>query len=185
MSLQIQFIIITGGPGGGKSTLIQELKTRGYDCVDEVARELIQKEVERDGGALPWKNQVKFMYNMFDKTVEVYEQTLSQNNSSMIFFDRGILDVLAYANLIKAEITEEMEQKAKALHYHHQVFVTPPWEEIYRNDEERKQTFEEAIETYEQMIAIYQKHGYQTIDLPKSSVKSRVEFLLNQLKNKI
>jgi predicted ATPase len=41
--LNALFYTITGGPGSGKTSLINELQKRGYRCMAEVARQLIQE----------------------------------------------------------------------------------------------------------------------------------------------
>ena len=39
-------IVISGGPGGGKTTIINALKQLGYFCYDEISRDLIEKGIE-------------------------------------------------------------------------------------------------------------------------------------------
>ena len=34
-------IVITGGPGTGKSSIINELTKRGYTCYEEISRQVI------------------------------------------------------------------------------------------------------------------------------------------------
>ncbi len=43
------FYIITGGPGVGKTTLLEELKNRNYQIVPEIARELIKEQQANNG----------------------------------------------------------------------------------------------------------------------------------------
>ena len=38
-----KIIVITGGPGTGKSSCIKELKRRGFICFDEISREITLK----------------------------------------------------------------------------------------------------------------------------------------------
>ncbi|MFT4554471.1 MAG: putative ATPase [Chlamydiales bacterium] len=176
--LNRNYFILTGGPGGGKSTLIKVLRERGYLCMDEVARDIIKKEVTTNGDALPWANKAEFTQKMFGETLKLYE---SVSSSDAIFFDRGVVDVLAYAKMVKVEISEEMLCTARKLAFNKKVFVTPPWEDIYRNDEERKQSFEEAIETFEHIVKEYQAYGYEIVVLPKTDVEDRINFMLDLL----
>lgn len=50
------FFVITGGPGVGKTTLLETLAQQGFPYVPEIAREIIREQVSRNGDALPWAN---------------------------------------------------------------------------------------------------------------------------------
>jgi predicted ATPase len=47
-------VVISGGPGVGKTTTLLELERRGFRCAAEVARQIIQEQVRDRGDALPW-----------------------------------------------------------------------------------------------------------------------------------
>lgn len=66
---------------------------------------------------------------------------------------------------------------AQRFRYHRQVFVAPPWPEIYAHDTERRQSFAEAVRTHESMVATYTEFGYDLIPLPLSTVEDRVRFV--------
>jgi predicted ATPase len=59
--------------------------------------------------------------------------------------------------------------------------VTPPWKEIYEQDEERHQDFAEAIATHEVVVAGYVEAGYELIEIPKATVAERVEFVIDRV----
>ncbi|MFD2101318.1 AAA family ATPase [Flagellimonas iocasae] len=106
----IPYYVITGGPGVGKTTLLQELKKRGMPVVPEIARELIKEQQAMGGEAIPWKNKKLYMELMFQSSVESFEQTINgTNGSDPIFFDRGFLDALCYAALEDTPIEQEMK----------------------------------------------------------------------------
>jgi len=48
-----RFYVITGGPGSGKTSLIEALRSRGYNSTVEAGRAIIQDQVAIDGRALP------------------------------------------------------------------------------------------------------------------------------------
>ncbi len=54
------FYVLTGGPGSGKTSVLQELERRGYICIPEVARPIIKEQISINGNALPWKNREKY-----------------------------------------------------------------------------------------------------------------------------
>lgn len=172
------FFIITGGPGSGKSTIIEALKKLGFLCVDEVGRQIIQEQVMIDGDALHWKDQIKFRDLMLSRSIYTYEQISELNRP--VFFDRGIPELIGYCHLIKANVPEYVRNAAQVFRYNHKVFITPPWQEIYQHDAERKQSWQEAVETYHRVAASYKESGYQLVEVPKISPVERVEFILKE-----
>ncbi|KGO83667.1 hypothetical protein Q763_03620 [Flavobacterium beibuense F44-8] len=157
------FYIITGGPGCGKTTLIEKLKQYGYNCIDEAARSIIQEQVKNNGNALPWKNTFK------------YKELIT-------FFDRGIPDTLCYSKVLNEEITPEENLASIAYRYNKKVFWLPPWKEIYTTDSERKQNWTEAKRIAFLMKETYLNYDYEVIEIPKTNPRQRVSFILDNIK---
>ena len=184
------FYVITGGPGVGKTTLLEELKRRNYEIVPEVARELIKEQQKDNGKALPWKNKNLYKEMMFDRSISSFEKIdRTTNKKEPIFFDRGFLDSICYANIIQSEISDRMKSYAESWRYNKNVFMLPPWQEIYETDNERKQDWKEAVLTFEKMSETYRNYGYEIIEIPKKSVSGRADFVLgfvekNRIENK-
>jgi predicted ATPase len=57
----------------------------------------------------------------------------------------------------------------------------PPWPEIYEQDNERKQSYDEAERTYESMVATYTAYGYELVHLPLAAVAKRAQFVTDSL----
>src|SRR5262249_17768793 len=74
-----------------------------------------------------------------------------------------------------AQIASQLIQRP----YNQMVFLFPPWREIYTMDAERDQSYEEAIEVYEEVRQWYQRSGFILAPVPFGTVEQRVEFILN------
>ena len=172
--------IITGGPGVGKTTLLNELAKRQFKTVSESAREIIKQEMDRNGDGLPWKNRELYADLMLKASLESFE-SVPLNSTDSYFFDRGILDTVCYVRLIGNTVSAEMEQIAKNNCYNRKVFILPPWQEIYHTDNERKQTWEEAMRTFTQMKETYLDYGYELIEVPVDTPENRAKFVLNHV----
>jgi predicted ATPase len=178
---QENFYIITGGPGVGKTTILNELEKNGYNIVPEIAREIIKKQVVTKGDGLPWKNKELYIDLMLKASVHSYILAQDNNSSSIYFFDRGILDTLCYAEMVGPGMSDEMNEIANNHQYNKKVFIFPPWFEIYQTDNERKQTWEEAELTFQKLKETYLKYGYDIIEVPKDTVENRKIYILENL----
>ncbi len=175
------FFVITGAAGSGKTALIDELKKRGYRCVEEIARQIIQEQMKIHGDGVPWNNLNRFKQLMLARFIDTYAQAM-QHREEITFFDRDILDLVAYDYLTETEPSKELQHAAQRLLYHNKVFVLPPWKEIYCSDAERKQTYEEAIQGYDNLINVYLENGRELIEVPKISVEKRADFVIEHVK---
>lgn len=180
--IKTNYFIITGGPGMGKTSLIDALRRSGHICVPETGRDIIQQQVAANGSALPWADRSAFAQLMFEQSVRDYHAHAAFQQP--VFFDRGIPDVVGYLELCGLPLPEDIAAAAGEMWYNPLVFITPPWEEIFRNDEERKQSFEEAVSTYLVMQQTYSSLGYRVVELPKCGVGERVEFVCRYLSGK-
>jgi predicted ATPase len=176
-----RFVAITGGPGSGKSTLIEELHRRGHARTIEAGRGIIQDQVAIGGRALPWGDPMLFADLMLCWEMRSHRLHVAEDSDGIVFFDRGVPDVLGYLRLLGLPVPEHMRRAAETFRYNRLVFIAPPWEEIFHPDSERKQDFEEAIRTYRSMVETYTQFGYELIEIPRVSVKERAEFVIEKI----
>lgn len=175
---QSRFIVITGGPGSGKSTLIDALKRAGHHASAEVGRGIIQAQMAIGGRALPWVDPPLFAEMMLSWEMQSYHRQAAQPGT--VFFDRGVPDVIGYLRLLGLPVPAHMRRAADLFRYHRRVFIAPPWPEIFAPDRERKQTLEEAARTHAAMVETYSELGYELIELPRAPVAPRLDFILGR-----
>ncbi len=173
------FFVVTGGPGAGKSTLIDALATRGFARSEEAGRGIIRDQVAIGGQALPWLDRGAFAELML--SWEMRSHRLAMAESRPVLFDRGVPDVIGYLRLSGLPVPPHMIAAARLYRYNLYVFISPPWREIYRQDEERKQTFEEAVATYDAMVEAYTEFGYELVNLPLDTVERRAAFVIERI----
>jgi len=172
------FFVLTGGPGSGKSTLIDALRDRDIACMPETGRRIIQTQVAIGGDALPWANPMQ--YAQMDLGVGLVAYCETDPNRKTLF-DRGILDPLGFLMAIGRDIPDFMREAARQFRYNQTVFIAPPWKEIYARDAERKQDFAEASATYDAMIKVYGEAEYNLVELPRASVQDRAAFVWDKM----
>lgn len=178
MMLQSQRIVITGGPGFGKTSIIDELESRKFICFHEVSRTIIKEQLEQGGEILPWKNLSSFSHMLFESRIQQFHKATANEYN---FFDRAIPDIIAYMQKDELEIPGHYLERVKECTYFSTVFIVPPWEEIYKNDAQRMEDYHTAAQLHEFISKTYQGLGYEIVVLPKVSVKERADFILNKL----
>ncbi len=170
-------VIITGGPGTGKSTLIDLLQKRNFPCHSEVSRAVIKRQLELGSRLLPWDDLTAFSHLVFSGQLEQYKNAVA---GEWNFYDRGMPDVLAY--LRKMNIYEQsLEEGVKAYPYHPCVFLTPPWPEIYSVDNERRENLKEMEAIHENLVQVYTDLNYEVVEMPRIDPEERIHLILHKL----
>ena len=62
------------------------------------------------------------------------------------------------------------------------VFIAEPWEKIFKNDEERYESFEELKIINKHIKTTYSGNGYDYFILPEDSIEQRVNFIIKTIK---
>lgn len=179
-----RFVVITSGPGSGKTTLIDALEAAGFARTIEAGRAIIQAEVAAGGTALPWGDREAFAERMLEWEMRSHAEAVARAAAHVgpFFFDRGVPDVIGYRRLVGLPVPAALEAAARRHRYHRRVFLAPPWPDIFHGDAERKQDFAEAVRTCEAMRAVYGEYGYEVVDLPRATVAERVAFVLAKVR---
>jgi predicted ATPase len=171
--------IITGGPGSGKSTLIDALEDSGCNRSIEAGRAIIQSQLQTGGSSLPWLNASSFAEWMLCWEINSYFNAL--RSKGPVIFDRGIPDVISYLRFMKLPVPDHLEKAVNMYRYNRKVFIAPPWESIFVQDEERKQTFQEAVILFDHLVKTYFDYGYELMILPMETVDIRMRFVKSNI----
>jgi predicted ATPase len=168
--------VVTGGPGSGKTTLIDALAAAGVATSPEVGRAVIREQLAIGGDALPWGDELAFAEEMLVRDVAAQGDALASGRVTVM--DRGVPDVVGFLRVSKLAVPAHIDRAARDVRYNPRVFIAPYWAEIYAHDPERKQSPELAAATQAAMVATYQGYGYTLVELPRVSVAERVAFVL-------
>ncbi|WP_225839687.1 AAA family ATPase [Pseudomonas sp. MM211] len=165
-------MVISGCSGGGKSTLLQELKKRGHRVIEEPGRRVIQA-----GGATPWDDLPAFLLQAIALAEDDY--LAHADRAGWTFCDRSLIDAASALQALTGKPC--LGPLCSTYRYHDQVFMVPPWPAIYSNDAERRHDFAAATEEYQRLLRDYPAMGYQVRVLPMDEVPARADFLIAAL----
>ena len=169
-------IVIAGGPGSGKSTLINALSDSGEICYEESSRVLIREQLAQGGRLLPWDDLAAFARECGER---MQAQIAHSARRGTCFFDRGLPDLIGYLSRDGRSAPDDWRTASRA--YASAVFFAPPWREIFLNDAERPQSFDEAQELSAHIRRAYLDCGFRIIELVKASVADRRRQVLDHV----
>ena len=166
--------ILTGTPGSGKTSIIHELKSQGYEVVEEAATDVIALE-QANGDPEPWMQP-----DFIDKIVCLQKQrqiTTSTALCELQFYDRSPICTYALSRYLgyppSACLLEEMRRIERENIYQKQVFFLENLG-FCQPTEARKISFEASL-IFETIHAeIYTSFGYDCIKIPPHSLPKRV-----------
>lgn len=172
-------VVITGCSGGGKSTLLAELRRRGHRVYPEAGRQIVREQDWIGGDALPWTAPERFAELLLSRAL--HQRISAAAAPGLAFFDRSVVEPLSALARMGLAVPGHFERAAALCRYDETVFVAPPWPEIFCQDAERRRGLDAALEEYEPLMATYRRLGYRLVELPKIDVAARADVVLETL----
>jgi len=172
-------VLLIGGPSTGKTTLINQLISKGYRCLEEISREVISQAKEEGIDQLFLENPLLFSELLRDARIKQHKE-VDQYTDDLVFIDRGIPDTVAYMDYLGTLYPNEFIDACHSYKYDI-VFFLPTWKEIHTTDNERYESFEIAQKIEKFIISSYQQYGYTLVTVPTGKVEDRASFILNTL----
>jgi predicted ATPase len=166
------WIVITGAPGAGKTSLIRALAARGYETTSEVARAYLASAASRT-------NQLELQRALVARQKDL-ERALSPER--MIFLDRALPDAIGYYHFLglpEAEISQVV-----TAHRYSRVFLLAYLPDLLF-DPCRPENVEARIELGRCIEAGYAELGYKVARVPALPIETRLEFILKNLGEKV
>lgn len=174
-----EIVVIIGGPGSGKTTIIDGLRQKGYTCYPEISREVTLEARKQGIEQLFLEKPLLFSELLLEGRKKQYHNALSEEGK-IIFLDRGIPDVLAYMHYIGDAYPAFFDEACRE-HKYTKIFFLPPWEEIYTADEARYENYDQAMLIAQHLTETYRNYGYNLIEVPKDTLDNRILFILGHL----
>ena len=170
-------VVITGGPGAGKTTLLAELAAMGYSTVSESARAIISERLAQ--GKSPRPERLVFAQEILRRDAEKYGH--HPQSGQWVFFDRGAIESVAMVREASPMANTELQALLDPYRFHNQVFVLPPWEDIYVTDAERDHSFAHAVRVHASLVSWYRTCGYEIHEVPRLPTPERARHVVRVL----
>lgn len=148
-------IVLTGGPGAGKSSIIEKLKAMKFEVRPEAFTQLCQDaESQKNPNLLPYGHGAR---GKLVKKQKEFETCKPKGNP--IFFDRGMFDILTFGEIFPDPAFKDEDKVAVAkTEYDMVFFIEPLPKEYYKNSDVRLETYEASLETHKKLLADYENY---------------------------
>jgi len=165
--------VITGGPGSGKTTIIDELKGMGFVVLTESAREITEKEQASGGNAVPWGDWKALQLKILE--LQLRKERAVKGTA---FLDRGLMDGLAYYFINDVKPLKGLLDACRNANYSKVFFLEMLPDFV--DDAVRREDRETALKLSGLVLKAYRKFGYEPVRVPVLPPEERTRFVLEK-----
>jgi predicted ATPase len=179
-----RFVVITGGPGSGKTSLVNYLGSLGYATVPESAIQIIA-ELNRERGIqaqIEWrKGHPAEFTRLVMVRMDALEAACTAGGQELVFCDRGRPDALAYSEISGTELDREIWPLIEGRRYL-RVFLLDTLSDFpARPDTGRTSNRERSLRLHGLLLKAYRSLGYEPLRVPELSIEDRAQLVLSEL----
>ncbi len=172
--------VLTGGPGSGKSTVIEELNKRGYQTSTEAFTFLFNQAKKQGTLEELTKNPISFREQLMQQQL-AFESSLDPNK--LAFLDRGTIDILVFGDELKIPMSAALRDSVKKSSYDLVFLLEPLPKEQYKQTEIRSENYEKSLAIADQLKKAYEEKKYTVIAVPFDTPQKRADFILNYIEH--
>ncbi|MBI4026213.1 MAG: AAA family ATPase [Verrucomicrobia bacterium] len=171
-------IVVTGGPGSGKTAVLEELQRRGFTIVPEAALHLIETEEKAGGNILPWTCLQTFNERLIALQIQ-WEQAIPKD-CPLALLDRSLIDPIAYLENGNLDVPSTLKKEIKRARYT-QAFLLEMLPRKYWNHttsgRPRKSPYAEAVKIHSVLQQTYANIGIPVEPIPFLPVEKRADLM--------
>ena len=171
--ISTRWLVITGAPCCGKTTVLQELERLGFKCAYEAARLIIDAQLAKGLTLLELhQDELSFQRSVVDAKSLVEQQLDAQE---IVFLDRAMPDSISYFKLKGLDPTPILPLSKKFRYERVFLFDRLPLEQ----DGARIEDEQSASFLDKHLELDYRSLGYEVVRVPVMSIEERVATLLS------
>ena len=186
---QDRIVVIAGAPCSGKSTLVAELRARGFTCHRETAEVLLSAGIAAGSTVEDMRRDaVAWQMELMEQDFALFQGLLGTGGSSgssrsLVFTDTSFVETVVFSRRAGIEISPNVatwlleEWRGKVIVF----FLEPLPVELYETTGVRMESGEVSRQISEEHRAAYAEFGMELIEVPPVSVAERVALILRKV----
>jgi len=120
----MKHIVLTGGPGVGKSATLDALRAMGMNTASDAARDVIRERLAQ--GLSPRPAPVQFAQAVLARDIRSYEDASTERDSASTFYERGVVDAVGGLWGTGGINSAQVDEFILNYPYSQPVFIFPP-----------------------------------------------------------
>jgi predicted ATPase len=177
-TLFTRWCVITGAPSSGKTSIIQELASKGFKTNHDISRQYLERLISKGISKLDARQSEENLQRMLFLLMVKNEMDLPTNE--LIFLDYALPDNFAFQRMANINLRGDVLKSLTVFRYW-QVFIMEPLP--FESDHVRTENTEYQTEITELLESVYKDLGYDCIRVPAFNIRKRIEYILDRLKN--
>lgn len=173
--------IITGGPGVGKTSIINCLKNAGHSVIQEAATHIIAHDLSQ-GIQKPWEKP-----GFDDRILKLQEERQVEalaKKTNYVFFDRSPIDTFSYCDMYQNSSVDTARKSVKRIldqdFYQTTVFLIENLG-FCEQDEIRCETLNQTLKIEKILEENYKKLGFKIIRIPPMPIDERAKLIISHI----
>ena len=169
-TVNTKWVVITGAPSSGKTSLIRALEKEGFPVVEDIARRVHEANL---GSSCPSSEQA-LQLEIFE---QYKQQVASVKQNQLVLFDYGVPDHVVFQQMANFVIPEA-EKYSKEIRYN-AVFICRPL--AFQKDGIRDKNEADQAKIQNRIESIYRHLGYEPILLMPDTLDVRLKIIKEKL----
>lgn len=173
--------VLTGGPGVGKSTIIEELNKLGYKVLPEAFTEVCREAQQAKTFDSILVDGVFVDPAGFQKKLMLKQRQLEESPTGPAFLDRSKVDLVIFGDYYPPKVPQEFYDEAMESKYDLVFLINPLPEQFYQQTELRRESYLESQNLHKFLKEGYENFGYKVIEVPFDTAEKRVQFIIDRV----
>jgi len=171
-------IVISGGPGVGKTTTIQELQKINYATIPEAFSVLYQEAQEKENLDIFCTDRTQLHHQVFEKQCALEKL---HEDKTVILCDRSAVDIIGFTSYYKNHMSDHFFDAIAQHRYNLVFFLDPLPIHLYQNSDIRRESWHTSLIIHDHIKKGYEQLNYELINVPFGTIQDRLDFILNHL----
>ncbi len=172
-------IVFSGGPGVGKTTLLNALAKKGYAVSGEVFTDLYANANENQQFEALFEDKATLVNKLIDMQLKEEDKHLSLEHEC-IFLDRSMIDILGFCDEISYSLTSRQLTDINSCYYDY-CFVPEPMPAVfYEQNAVRRQSYTQSLVCHSEIIQYYKDYFINTHRDPSKHIFFIPSFIENE-----